>query len=285
MTGMDLTAHPWAIHPGAMPVQLPEPPAGSAGARAAPVRYDGEPVGVLRCHGVVVPRCHAWLETAGYAVSCANLPGRVARAAEQYSAVVLDWNSPGGSVAGVAECAAAIAETAKSAKVVSVANYLIASAAYYIASSSSYIAVSPSALVGSVGVLTTRVSAVRALEASGYEYRLVTAGEGKADGHPATPITPAEAERLQAMVDGFYADFVGAAARGRGVPSSAVRDSWGAHLWRGADSVSLGMSDRVMSLPAMVQRLSTVQGRTSIRRTRASAAYTEDNIHTTEEEP
>ena len=270
-------AHPWAIQPSALPVALPQPGPGPAaaqddGAAAQPAAADGEPEGpadrgvaVLRADGIVLPRCGAWLERYGWAVSCEALPGRIEAAAASASAVVVRFNSPGGSAAGVSEAAARIAAVARRATVVAVADHLAASAAYWLAASCTALVVSPSALVGSVGVFLVRPSVVRALDADGVDVDVLSRGDGKTDRLILTALTDEGRGRLDAEVAAYYADFVAAVARARGVPAKTVRDGWGASVLTAAAAVEAGMADRVMTADEAAARAGTAAGRRLFR--------------------
>ena len=63
-------------------------------------------------------------------------------------AILLDIDSPGGSVEMVAEAAAMIAAAPKS--VTAIANTMAGSAAYYLASQADEVVVTPSGMVGSI---------------------------------------------------------------------------------------------------------------------------------------
>ncbi|MFX8577776.1 S49 family peptidase, partial [Acinetobacter baumannii] len=71
--------------------------------------------------------------------------------------ILLDVDSPGGEVAGLAELAEFIAEAAKEKPIYAVANSLMASAAYWMSSGATRIYAAPNSAVGSIGVVTAHV--------------------------------------------------------------------------------------------------------------------------------
>ena len=76
-----------------------------------------------------------------------------AAADSSIGAIVLNIDSPGGSVYGVEELADKIYKARGTKPVYAVANSLAASAAYWIGSAASQLYVTPSGEVGSIGVL------------------------------------------------------------------------------------------------------------------------------------
>lgn len=129
--------------------------------------------------------------------------------------VVLNINSPGGSVSGVPESAARVAELAKTKEVHAFVDVMACSAAYYIASQADVIAAAPSAILGSIGVYLTILDATRAAEMDGLKVELITAGKYKAMGSPFKPLADEERAMLQQSVTRLHADFRSAVKSGR----------------------------------------------------------------------
>jgi signal peptide peptidase SppA len=134
----------------------------------------------------------------------------------------------------------------------------MASAAYWIGSAASEVVATPSAMVGSVGVVVVHMDESKALEMLGVKPTFITAGKYKAEGDPAQPLTDAARERLQEMVDQYYAAFVGGVARGRGVPVAEVRTSYGqGRLLTAREGLAAGMVDRIATLDETLGRVLT----------------------------
>ena len=267
-------AQPWAIHPAALPLAVdlltaapvlaadPPPPAAAAGDDA----YEPA-VAVLRCDGVILPRLSAararWY--AGYAVGAENLAAAVEAAALSAPAVMVCFDSPGGSVANVPEAAARIAAVAARKPVVAVADHLAASAAYWLAAACSAVVCSPSAQVGSVGVILVRPSYARQLDDAGVDVSVFSRGKGKTDRMWYTALADDAAERLDGEVEEYYRGFASAVARGRGVPPRTVRDEWGATVLTAEPARAAGMSDLTATARAALAMLSTPKGRSRFR--------------------
>jgi protease-4 len=133
--------------------------------------------------------------------------------------VVLNINSPGGSVSGVPESAARVAALTAIKEVHAFVDVMACSAAYYIAAQADHIAAAPSAILGSVGVYLTILDATRAAEMEGLKVELITAGKYKAMGSPFKPLSGEERAMLQDQVTRLHADFRAAVKSGRRAPT------------------------------------------------------------------
>ncbi len=170
--------------------------------------------------------------------------------------IVLNIESPGGSVYGVPELADRMLAARDRKKIVAVANSYAASAAYWLASVSSEIVVTPSGSVGSVGVIAAHQDTSKADEAAGYKTTLVTAGKYKAETDPSVPLSAEARDNLQAAVDAYYSMFVKSIAKGRGVSASKVDADFGqGRMLLAREAVAAGMADRVATLQQTLVRL------------------------------
>ena len=175
---------------------------------------------------------------------------------DDVKAIILDVNSPGGSVMGLPETAAVIAEVSALKPVVAVSNYLNASAAYWLSSQATQVVASPSSLTGSIGVVQVYASNARALEAEGIDVKVVTAGRYKAFDMPAQPLSEEGEAIIQADIDAIYSEFIGAVAKGRGVTANVVKNGYGeGHVLGALDSQTSGLVDRVETIGEVIARM------------------------------
>jgi signal peptide peptidase SppA len=123
--------------------------------------------------------------------------------------VILDIDSPGGTVSGVAEFAARIPalEAAAGKSVIAYASGQCCSAAYWVACGCTAIACSASSDVGSIGVYSALVDESENWAEEGYKLVLIKAGEFKAAGIPGSKITPEQIALWQKEVDYIYTQF------------------------------------------------------------------------------
>lgn len=195
--------------------------------------------------------------------------------------VVLDVDSPGGSVYGMPELAAAVQRM--STPVTAVANAMMASAAYWLGSQANELVVTPSGEVGSIGVIKMHEDWSAALEQEGVKVTLLAEGRYKSEGSFYEPLSDEARLSIQGRLAEYYGMFVDAVARGRGVSAGDVRAGFGEGRMVGAArAVELGMADRVATLEETVARLADQSAQASPRR-RSSAAVTPEEPTSSEE--
>ena len=123
------------------------------------------------------------------------------------TAIVLAFNSPGGSVWGTPEAAEVIAEASLAKPIVAHASNLLCSGAYWLASGAGAILADPSAEIGSVGVYTPMFDFRGWYEQCGVAVELAKTGELKGAGYPGTEWTGEQKAHEQEIVEDFYATF------------------------------------------------------------------------------
>lgn len=165
------------------------------------------------------------------------------------SAIVLDVDSPGGSVFGVPELAEEIRAARAKKPIVAVANAMAASAAYWLASQATEFVVTPSGQVGSIGVYTLHEDLSESLKQEGIEISVVKAGKYKIEGNPFGPLDDEARAALQKEVDSYYGMFTKDVAKGRRVDVEAVRNGFAeGRMANAKDALAMGMVDRVATL-------------------------------------
>lgn len=227
---------------------------------AAPVRSGvarNGAVAVLTLYGVVAQRMNLMnAMSGGTSTQQFAQQFRSALNDPQVSAIVIDVDSPGGSVFGVQELASEIYQARGQKPIVAVADSLMASAAYWIGTAADELVVTPSGEVGSIGVIAQHVDVSREQEAAGITNTLITAGKYKGEGNPYQPLEDEARQYLQQRVDQYYGMFVQAVARHRGASVSDVRSGFGQGRTVGSqEAVRLGMADRIATLDQTIARL------------------------------
>lgn len=181
--------------------------------------------------------------------------------------VVLDVDSPGGSVYGVEQLAEQIFAARGAKPVSAVANSLAASAAYWIASAADELAITPGGEAGSIGVFAAHADRSKMFEAGGVKMTLVSAGKYKVEGNPYEPLGAEALGFIQSRVDDYYGEFVRAVARNRKDTQTNVREGYGQGRVLGAQAaVKANLADRVATLDQVVADMQTkLGGRTGAR--------------------
>jgi signal peptide peptidase SppA len=247
--------------------------------------YQVGSVAVIPVFGVISQRASMFDETStpgGTSVDECRMALREALADPTVAAVVLDFDSPGGSVDGLTEfCSELRAASAGAKPVVAQVDMLCASAAYWLAAQCSEIVCSPSGEVGSVGIYSAHQDTSAAEAMDGVKTTLVSAGPYKTEGNPHEPLTDAARSQIQSHVDTFYAMFLNDVAKGRGVSPDAVASGYGeGRTLLAGKAKAAGMVDRIGSLEDTVRRM---QG--SAPSSKPAAAATVTPIRRAEQQP
>lgn len=159
--------------------------------------------------------------------------------------IVLDINSPGGSVAGVQECADFIAKCAAHKPMAAVTNGLCASAAYWLASATGRVYATETAEVGSIGVVMQLVDARKAAEKAGYTITVMHAGRYKAAGSAYEELSDEAKAYFQSQLDALHEIFRSAVASHMDVQGDA--SEWGdAQIFLGRDAATRGLVTAVV---------------------------------------
>lgn len=212
---------------------------------------DAEGVAHVRVEGPLAQRAWSCWMFGGDGYDAIESRVRAALADPRSRSLVIEYDSPGGEVAGCGVCADAIraAADASGKPVVSYVGELAASAAYWLASAADAIVTPASGMLGSIGVIATRLE--EAPDAEGRKLHIIKSGARKADGHPLTVMGKEELAATQAKIDALADVFAGAVAARRGMSAADVR-ALEADVFIGADAVAKGLADRVGNLSSAV---------------------------------
>lgn len=181
---------------------------------------------------------------------------RNALADDTIGAILIDFDSPGGSVYGVGELAAELMAARGKKPCVGIANSLCASAAYWVGSACSELYVTPGGEVGSIGVWQAHSDYSKALAEEGIETTLISAGKFKTEGNPYQPLDPEAQGFMQIRVDDYYAAFTKGVAKGRAVGIDQVRNGMGQGRVLGADAaLAEKMVDGIMTFDDVVKKM------------------------------
>lgn len=181
-------------------------------------------------------------------------------------AVVLDCDSPGGSVMGVTEASARIRAARGAKPLVAIANPQAASACYWLASACDAIYVTPSGMAGSVGVITQHADYSAAIEREGIKVTTISYGKRKADGDPYAPLSEEAFAAIQADVDYYGRQFEADVAKGRGVKVAKVQRDYGQGAQLTAEAaLSAGVVDGIMSLEDLLAKMAKGWRPSSVR--------------------
>lgn len=212
-------------------------------------------VSVVSVRGPLEHHAGTWMD------SYSEIIERVSAACDTPArAVALRIDSPGGTVAGMLDTARAVRARCDAAgkRLLAYVDGQACSAAYALACAADAIVVDESAIVGSIGVISTRLDLTEQAAGLGMKVAIVASGARKADGHPHLPITETELAAQQTIVDalasGFFAHV--AACRGVAVEEIAALD---AGVFVGADAVGRRLADAVGSFDSLLVMVASPQ--------------------------
>jgi len=168
-------------------------------------------------------------------------------ARDDVGAVLIVFNSPGGSVVATREIYSSVKELKKPK--VSYFRETAASGAYYIATGTDYIISDPDAITGSIGVIATFTEMSGLLEKLGVNITAIKSGPHKDIGSPYRNMTGEENVILQAMIDEIYQEFRGVviANRGQRLNTAQFNEVSDGRILSGRQALKAGLVDQVGS--------------------------------------
>lgn len=225
--------------------------------RDAQGRVGAGAIAVIPIYGAIVQRAGMMTEwCGGCSTDQVASALRDAMADDTIGQILLDVDSPGGSVYGVSELFDQIVEAKASKPVVAVANSLAASAAYWLACAATEVYVTPGGEVGSIGVWQAHEDWSKAYAEAGVDVTLIAAGKFKVEGNPYEPLDPDAKDFMQSRVNDYYGAFTKAVAKGRGVPIDTVRNGMGQGRVLGADqALAEKMVDGIATFGDVVKKM------------------------------
>ena len=183
------------------------------------------------------------------------------------SAVVLRFNTPGGSVAAAQEIATEIRRLRETGiPIVASMADVCASAGYYLASLADVIVANPGTITGSLGVFMQVANFEELYEKLGIEYTIIMSGEYKDMGATNRALRPDEREILQAMVDDIYQQFIETIAEGRNMPLERVMELADGRIYTGSQAKELGLVDEMGNYYDAISRAAELAGITGVPR-------------------
>ena len=202
--------------------------------------------------GLVPPGAHlARLRVDGIITDDRKLTDAVVAAGKDRSvaALIVEVDSPGGSVAGGESLHTAIKTVAAVKPVVTVMGGTAASAGYMISVPAARIFAREATLTGSIGVILETGEASGLLSKLGLTADAITSGPLKDQPSLTHPLSPQGAEVLHGLVMDMYDQFVGMVAEGRHMTPDQVRALADGRAYTGRQALKLGLVDEIGGEP------------------------------------
>lgn len=210
-------------------------------------------VAVMSISGIIGKRLD-WMDTACGGVDVNAIVGTAQQLASDpaVSTIIMDWNSPGGTVTGVPEAYDALKAVGSKKLLISYTDTQQCSAAQWLASAARSQYAAASACVASVGVYNLILDRSKQLADDGVKVEAISAGKHKLMGASFQPLSDEHRAMLQDRVDSIHADFKKAVTRHRTVDPSAMEGQ----ALTGKQGVKAGMIDGIYpSISALISAL------------------------------
>jgi protease-4 len=172
-------------------------------------------------------------------------------------ALLLKLNTPGGQIVPSEDIR--LAAERFDGPTVAYATDVCASGGYDIAAGCDELWAREGSIVGSIGVIGSRVNASDLAERLGLSYEQLTAGEFKDAGTPLKEVEEHERDYLQGLIDDYYDQFVETVAEGRGLDEAAIRDTE-ARVFLGTEAHEMGLVDDIGTREDVEDRLESELG-------------------------
>lgn len=182
-------------------------------------------------------------------------------------AIVVRVNSPGGGVGASQEIYREITKI-KDKKVLVSMGSVAASGGYYIACGAEKIYANPGTLTGSIGVLMEFADVAELMGKIGLKGYVIKSGEFKDIGSPLRPMSDAEKELLQGVINNTYSQFVKVVARGRKLNEDYVRDLADGRVFTGEQAKDLKLVDELGNMEDAIDdaaRMAGIKGKPGVK--------------------
>ena len=177
--------------------------------------------------------------------------------------ILMDIDSPGGSVAGAFDFRDYLMSKKGTKPVYALARDAMCSAAYLIGSTADKVYATQTARVGSIGVVAMHTDASGKMEKEGLKPTFISAGKFKTAGNPYEKLEGDKLKYLQDSVDESYDMFINAVADARGIDKKVIRDTE-ARVYGGKKAVEIGLADGIRTYESVLAEMSapnfTTQG-------------------------
>ena len=169
--------------------------------------------------------------------------------------ILMDIDSPGGSVAGAFDFRDYLMSKKGTKPVYALARDAMCSAAYLIGSTADKVYATQTARVGSIGVVAMHTDASGKMEKDGIKPTFISAGKFKTAGNPYEKLEGEKLKYLQDSVDESYDMFINAVADARGIDKKVIRDTE-ARVYGGKKAVEIGLADGIRTYESVLAEMS-----------------------------
>ncbi len=193
--------------------------------------------------------------------------------------ILLDVDSPGGSVFGLFELANFIHENKNVKPIHAFSSSQMTSAAYMLGSATGHITAGVADQIGSIGVIMAHYDHSKQDEMRGVKRTFITAGKYKGTGHDAAPLSSEDRKEIKSKVDYYYSMFVDNVARNRGVDSAQVVEKMAeGRIFIGEQAREVGLIDKIGTFNDALQIGENAMGREVVPEIAAGVPVTSEYV-------
>jgi signal peptide peptidase SppA len=178
-----------------------------------------------------------------------------AAANPRVGAILIDYDTPGGTVAGTADLSDAIARVAKKKIVEGFAPDLCASAGVWTIAPSRKITIGRTCQFGSIGVYMVVEDWSKMYSEAGVTVHVVHAGDYKGAGEDGTEVTPEQLAEWQREINSLNVQFCYSVQTYRKLTDAQMTAANTGQCWTGQEAVNMGLADAVGTYEETLSRL------------------------------
>ena len=205
--------------------------------------FEENRIAVIEIHGAIITEDASSKFFGTPKVTSDSVKQQLKKAQEDDSikGILVDINSPGGTVVASKEIADALKRVNKTK--IAVIREIGTSGAYWIAASADSIVANPLSITGSVGVSSSYLQFSKLFEKYGVGYERLVAGKYKDTGTPFRELTPEERELLEKKMKIVHEEFLEDVKKQRGLSESVVDEIAEGEFYLGREAKELGLVD------------------------------------------
>lgn len=164
---------------------------------------------------------------------------------DNIKAVIVEINSPGGTVVGGENLFLGLKDVAQEKPVVAVMGSTATSAAYMTAIGADRIFARRGTITGSIGVIMQTADLTGMLEKIGVKPETIKSGAFKAQPNPLEPLSEKAREQIEIVVMDMYALFVALVAERRAMELEQVKELADGRIYTGQKALDVGLIDAI----------------------------------------
>ncbi len=195
--------------------------------------FGGDKIGIVRLEGLILSSEKVNKQLNDYSERA------------DIKAIVLRINSGGGVVGASQEIYEKVKVLKGKVPIIVSVNNAAASGAYYAALESDMIVANHGSLVGSIGVILDYPVVIELFDKLGVHVETIKSGKLKDSGSPTRPVSKADREYFQSVVEDQHEQFINAVAEARSLPVEDVRKLADGRIFTGNQALKLSLIDTI----------------------------------------